>query len=84
MSGSPLLILDFNLQADAHPSQYTQRVPVSGLYTGCHRMGMVNYKDFTILDCRTLFNSAHFNNMFYLCLSLQSSFDPSHLSTKIP
>lgn len=80
MSGSPLLILDFNLQAYAHLSQYIKGVPASGLYTGYHRMRMVNYKEFNILDCRTLLNSVH---MFYLCPGLQSSFHPSHLSIKI-
>jgi hypothetical protein len=68
MSGSPLLIIDFNMQAYAHLSQYIKRVPVSGLYIGYHWMKMVNYKDFTILDSRTLLNSLHFNNMFCLCL----------------
>ena len=83
MSGSPLLILHFNLQAYARLSQYIKTAPVSGLYTGYHRMRMVNHKDFTILGFRTLLNSVHFNNMFFLCLGLQSSLYPSHLSTKI-
>lgn len=53
-----------------------------GLYTGYHRVRMVNYKDFTVLDYRTLLNSVHFN-MFYLFLGLHNSLYPSHLSIKI-
>jgi hypothetical protein len=83
MSCSPLLILDFNLQAYSHLSQYIKRVPVSGLYTEYHRMRMVTKKDFAILDYRTLLNLVHFNNMFYLCLDLQSSLYTSHFTIKI-